>query len=230
MYLFRIITNPVIVTNHGVRLNVQDPVLAPYKKLIYMNAWETDEVMLLKKYIDKNDQILEVGACIGFVSSCASMIIGSQRVTAIEANPDLIDAIKRMNKRNKIDFKVINAMIKKGGGREAFRKNSNIFSSSLSSRQGESSISYVQCIELHDLPVKQEPTFIIIDIEGGEYDFFLDFDMPDSVEKLLVEFHGIKKNSGLRTNLYTDVLKRLQDQSFKLIEVRGRVHLFKRIE
>jgi len=227
-YIYRTIVQPNIVINYGVKFDIQDPILNPYKKIIYMNAWETDEVLLMRKYIDHNDKVLEIGACIGFISSCASLLIGSRNVTAIEANPNLIDAIKRMNTRNSINFNIINAMISKSSEYAVFHENESIYSSSTSERIGSKSVKNVKCIELQNLPSAKSATFIILDIEGSEYQFFKDFSMPSSTKKLLVEFHGIRKNSGASTNFYPETLMNLKNQSFDLIERRGRVHFFSR--
>ena len=133
-----------------------------------------------------------------------------------------------MGRLNSTPFDVVNAIIAKNSKYKVFRANESIYSSSESLRSGVRSTSQVKCIELQDLPWAQRATFIILDIEGGEYDFFRDFEMPSCVNKVLVEFHGIKKNSGLKTNYYPRTLRRLEDQSFRLLDVIGRVHFFAR--
>lgn len=53
-------------------------------------------------------------------------------------------------------------------------------------------------------------TFVVLDIEGGEYELFTDWKIPNSVKKVMLELHPAK------TSLDVDVRQELLDQRFSV--------------
>ena len=64
-----------------------------FKKGVY----EKEEITICKKYIKNNDNVLELGSCLGYIACNLSNICNS--VISIEANPEL--RFVRINKECK---------------------------------------------------------------------------------------------------------------------------------
>ena len=62
------------------------------------NSYEKNEYYLLNKYINKNDNILELGSCLGFLSIVSSKKVN--KIISVEANPELYKALLKTKKDN----------------------------------------------------------------------------------------------------------------------------------
>lgn len=67
-------------------------------------------------------------------------------------------------------------------------------SSSLNKLRGFVSEQKVEAHNFHKILEKYKPQIIKIDIEGGEYDILLDYDVPNYVEEIVIEMHGFRKS------------------------------------
>ena len=62
-------------------------------------AWEKEEITLLSKYIFPDDNVLEIGACIGALSVVTNdKLSKTSKHTVVEANPNLIKTIEKNKK------------------------------------------------------------------------------------------------------------------------------------
>ena len=225
--MFRLIFKPPIVKNHGIKIDTKHHRLIRYTTSIYKNAWESDEIRILKRVLTRDDRVLELGACTGFLSIYCSKKLGNYRVVAVEANTNLMKLIRFHQKLNEVKFKVINAVV---GNNKSYKLNilPDIFASSLEKADQKTGAIEIRGISLNRIYKEFRFNFMIIDIEGGEYDLFLESVVPDTVNKILVEFHGISKHSGQLDNKYNDVQALLKSKGFICKYNQGRVQYFSR--
>ncbi len=226
-YIYRLVFQPGIVTNYGVKIDVSDEILKKYKNFFYQNSWESSEIRLLSKYIERKDRVLEIGSCTGFLSTFASKIITSENVLAIEANPRMINVINSLKKLNNVSFKVLNCIVNKRKELD-FYLNKEIHSSSIEKRINSKNKVKIPCITLEEIYMKFEYNFLLLDIEGNEYELLLNNKWPSCLNKILIEFHGIRKHSGLEDNFYNEVLEKLSKNKFVEIASEGRVKFFQK--
>lgn len=94
-------------------------VLVPYEvtdiKLrgqFQINSYEKRERRYLKKYLDPQSTVLELGGCIGIVASVANSLLRfPERHVVVEANPELIQYIERNRAHTGSSFVIENCMV-----------------------------------------------------------------------------------------------------------------------
>jgi FkbM family methyltransferase len=158
---------------------------------IVNERYEEAEIEIISRNITNQDIILEVGTGLGFVSSYCSKCIGSDRVYSFEANPYNIETAKSVFKKNDVYPFLRNAILGSSDGVMQFPVNKKSrLASSLFQHKGD--FVDVPIIKLNQLISEIKPTFLMMDIEGGEYDIFK-----------LIEFQTIKK---IQVELHPDIL------------------------
>lgn len=178
---------PDWVDNHGIRLPVKHPLVSPgIAKEIYLGSYEAKEIEIISKRLSADDIVLEVGSGLGFLSAYCAKHIGSSRVFTYEANPDLIPVIAATHEQNGVSPTVINALLGRGEGTRKFHLERDFWASS-AHRDGGQTIT-VRQIDLCSELARIKPSFLIVDIEGGELEFFSEADLS-SVRKICVETH-----------------------------------------
>jgi FkbM family methyltransferase len=76
------------------------------------NAYEAEERELIRKFIRKDDSVLEVGACLGIVSCVTNKLLhDNTRHVVVEGNPFCIPAIHRNREINQCGFLVENCAL-----------------------------------------------------------------------------------------------------------------------
>jgi len=170
-------------------------VYLPLKSMIGFNTlrwivngqYEQGEIEIIKQQIEPKDRIMEIGTGLGFVSVYCAKIVGSENVYTFEANPLNIEIALRVFKKNKVSPHVKNALLSDSSGMVDFPVNrkSRLASSSLMA-SGE--VVQVPQLVLNDIIRDIQPNFLIMDIEGSEYDVFRIIDFQ-SIYKIQVELH-----------------------------------------
>lgn len=176
---------------NDVEINLSHKSISPLlKKFFYDESYEGDEVEILSRHLDKNDIVMEIGAGIGFLSTFCSKRIGSERVYAYEANPYMIEKIEETYDINKVNPTIKNILLSNKEGKVSFYLEENFWSSSTIQRSKSS-----ECIKVMTKNINEEisfvnPTFLIIDIEGGEKDLIplIDF-CNHNIIKVIIEIH-----------------------------------------
>lgn len=194
------------------------------KERLETGAWESEEIQMLKKYLDKDDAILELGACIGFLGVYANRILSNPtRHTVIEANPELIEVILKNINLNNSKFNVLNCIIGNPNEIEQdFIISDFILGSSVYGTQGKKVKVPIKSLE--DFTNKHN--FIIIDIEGGEYKLINDnLQHLSKFNKIIIEFHPF---FGFTKNDIKISLKKLEKIGFKKIENLGNTYFLKK--
>lgn len=176
-------------TNFGVRLPMKHPaVTPPILKDIFFGVYESKEAELVKKKIAADDVVMEVGAGIGFLSALSAKAVGSERVFAYEANPQLMEVIKHVHELNQVAPTVSNVLLGEGEGERDFWLAKDYWASSLIQGSEDATRIRVRQIDLNQEIQRIQPSFMVLDIEGGEYEFLRRARL-DPIRKIVIEVH-----------------------------------------
>lgn len=210
--LFRNFSSPAYADNFGIRLPLKHPAITPpIHRDIYFGEYERKEVEIIRQRLTNDDIVMEVGAGIGFLSAFCARAIGEQRVFAYEANPALMDVIKQIHTDNGVAPTVQNVLLGQGEGEREFFLEKDFWASSLIRSTSTTEIIRVPQVDLNIEINRIAPTFLIVDIEGGEYEFFQLADL-EKVQKICVEVHL----HVLGNRRISEIVTRLIDQGFSL--------------
>jgi FkbM family methyltransferase len=176
-------------TNFGVELPLEhSAITAPIRKDIFFGGYEAKEAGLIQKFITPDDVVMEVGAGIGFLSALCAKVVGNDNVHAYEANPQLIPVIAEVHAKNGVAPHVHNVLLGKGEAERTFWLEPDYWASSLIQGSAQAKPIQIAQIDLNAELARIRPSFLIVDIEGGEYEFFNDIDLQH-VRKICIEVH-----------------------------------------
>lgn len=210
-------------TLKGVKLSIDDDDVLSKDVLlsVLQGGYEDIENRVMLENLDPEDRILELGAGLGFNSIAAAKINGA-KVLAYESNPYLIALIKRNQQINHISFEVRKKIL------VSQRSLTPVISFNISENENMSSVKNYQreghkikeVVEVEteyigDVVASFLPTFLIVDIEGGEEDLFshTDFLLNTSIHKILVEVDP----EIIGEDACTAVVKNILDVGFNLV-------------
>ncbi len=203
---------PAWVDNQGVLLPTEGPGISPaIRKEIFFGDYEAREIEIVAKRLADDDVVMELGAGIGYLSAYCAMRIGSERVFAYEANPALMELIAATYRANGVAPVVRNVLLAEGEGSREFHVEPEFWASSAVQGSGKANTISVPQADLNTELRRVRPSFLIVDIEGGEIEFFETADLA-TVRKICVETHpGIHSSAAL-----SQMLGRLIAQGFAL--------------
>ena len=180
-------SQPDWADNHGVMLPVKHKLVSPgIAREIYLGDYEAKEIEIISRRLAADDVVFEVGAGLGYLSAYCAKRNGSNKVFTYEANPELIPLIRETHARNGVSPTVTNALLARGSGEREFRIEDDFWASS-AHRDGGRAI-MVKQLDLDAELARIQPSFMIVDIEGGEAEFFAGTDLA-TVKKICVETH-----------------------------------------
>lgn len=211
--LINLFTKPNIINYQGVKLILDKLLISNHiRNILYRYSYEREEVSILIKVLNKEDIVMEVGAGMGFLSIFCSKR-NNNKVIAYEANPDLIRLIKYNYKLNNVTPEIKNIILSDKKEKVDFYLEKNFYSSSTVQRTREAEVIKIQTEDINTEIIKYKPTFLIIDIEGGEKDLVKKINFEkNSISKLLIELHphiiGDEK--------VNDIIKYLMNNNFLL--------------
>ncbi|MDP1526754.1 MAG: FkbM family methyltransferase [Rhodocyclaceae bacterium] len=199
--------SPDYADNLGVLLPLKHPLITPgIAREIYFGDYEKKEATIVSRRLEANDVVMEVGAGIGFLSAFCAKQIGSDRVFAYDANPALAEVVAQTYAANNVHPAFRTAMLGKGAGKTRFFVEQEFWASSANHDSGKAQAIEVDQIDLNEEIARIRPTFMIVDIEGGEGDLFALADLS-SVSKICVETHAsVIGNDGI-TNMLTTLFQ-----------------------
>jgi len=190
-YSLKIVFNPIILIE-GVKLILEKEWSYNVKDHMIRKDYETGEINIIKNNLSIKDKVLEIGTGLGFLAVYCSKIIGQTNVTSIEANPFLEDYHKRIFKLNNIFPSIIyNSVGNKVGETIFYIDEKNFWSSSLIPFNTKKLIKInVKSIDINKLINEISPTFLIIDVEGFEYELIKLISDFDQIIKIQIETHS----------------------------------------
>lgn len=173
----------------GIALPLKHPLITPrIRRDIYFGDYERKELEIIERRLDADDIVMEIGAGIGFLSAYCARILGNKRVFSYEANPALLEIIKQVHARNGVRPHVTQALLGDGDGERDFFVEPDFWASSLMRRSPEARRVRIRQMDFNSELRRVAPTFLIVDVEGGEYDLLHRADLS-GVGKLCLEVH-----------------------------------------
>ncbi|MFV0446546.1 MAG: FkbM family methyltransferase [Planctomycetaceae bacterium] len=227
-YQYRKLTRPRVITNGGVQLDLGPVAGTRYARSFYRDQHERDERAIIDRHLESTDTVLELGAGIGLVTILCCQRIGSSRVHAFEANRQLESALRRNFELNGVNPRLDLRMVSLQSGPQDFYVSDRFIlsSSSPSAAGGGSRRTQVDSVPLANVLAETQPTFLIVDIEGGEQDLADPSITLRGVRKLCIEMHPhVIGEAGV-----SQVIAALCRQGFTCCEgeTRGSVMYFER--
>lgn len=156
-------------------------------KALYKRSYEREEFSLVRKHLNPEDRVLEVGAGIGVISTLCASICGSSSVISYEANPALERVIRRNYEINAVTPNLKMKALAHEAGEITFYFHHNFYSSSLMPRENGVAAT-VQCDAINEVITNHQCTALIMDVEGAEIDLLPVADLT-GVSKIIVELH-----------------------------------------
>ena len=164
-----------------------------------MNEYEENEAKVVEQRLEPDDVVVELGGGIGFISALCAKRIGSASVHVYEANPSLKSPIEELYRLNDIAPDLHMYALGPNSGEAPFYVAEDFWSSSSLQPQPNTSarskllgqvkafeallqpqpntsarsklLVQVKAFEEEMALYPRRPNFLIIDIEGGEFDF-----------------------------------------------------------
>lgn len=203
---------PSTVTHRGVRLQL-DPWWAtpPLRQAIYEGFYEVAEYNVLAGTLKPGDRYLELGGGIGFLTTRACQLIGAESVFSYEANPQLVQVIARTAGANGFHPTVQNAVLGDTDAPVDFFIHDDFWTSSLQETLQTRRVEVPGRSFQAELE-KIRPTYLMVDIEGGEIELLGNSALPDHVRAICMEVHP----GAAGENATRDLLVKLMREGFSL--------------
>ena len=180
-------------------------------RFIDNGEYEKSEISIIKNTLIKADKVLELGTGIGFVSAFCAKQIGSDAIFTFEGNPSLEPLIQKLYTKNKVSPHANITLLGIENGTKTFYKNGHSFLASSSVvTPGENQTPFqVEQKKLDEVIAQLQPSYLIMDIEGGEYDIFRLIDFQ-SITKIQFELHP----AILKSEQIDFIFKKISDEGF----------------
>lgn len=186
-YQYRILRRPVI-TIEGVQIRVGRHMSRRVERALSRGGYERQELQLIGTLLTPGDVVLEVGAGLGLVSTYCAQRVGSSRVFAFEADPDLEPCIRETYDLNGVEPTLEMCAVGAQAGRVTIYRDKHLVSSSVGRRRAGTRPVEVPGKALNYVVQRFRPTLLIIDAEGAERELFDGAELP-TVTKIVLELH-----------------------------------------
>src|SRR3954468_9922330 len=194
----------LVVAIEGIHIRLGRHMSRRVEQAISKGGYERDELRLIGMVLSPSDVVLELGAGLGLVSAYCAKRVGSGRVFAFEANPDLEPCIRETYALNGVEPALEMSAIRATSGRVTLYRTRHLYSSSIIRRSPAAIPTEVPGKALIYVVEKIRPTFLIVDVEGAESELFDRAQLP-GVTKILMELHeriiGAEKVQEIRRSL-----------------------------
>jgi FkbM family methyltransferase len=202
-YQFRVVRRPII-TIEGVQIRVGRHMSRRVERALSRGGYERQELQLVGALLSPGDVVLEVGAGLGLVSTYCAKRVGSSRVFAFEADPDLEPCIRETYQLNGVEPTLEMCAVGARAGRVTIHRNKHLVSSSVGRRRAGTRPVEVPGKALNYVVERFRPTVLIIDAEGAERELFEGAELT-TVTKIMLELHdrviGPQGTDRVRTTL-----------------------------
>lgn len=198
---------------NDLKIRVDDNVTPAVLRALVEGVYESFELKVAHQILNPDDIVLELGAGIGFIG--LSLSAKCKRYVAFEANPSLIDTLRANMALNDAEFEVRHGVLLEDDGEVPFYVTPDFWVSSLVKPDDASESISVKSFDKNKLISELQPNVLIIDIEGGEYNFFKNLQFQ-TIEKIIVEIHSsILENEEL-TEIYKILIENGFNQDFNI--------------
>lgn len=220
-----------IIEHFGIRLRIDPEFMTPLlMDTIRAGRYEAPEARRIGKILQPGEVVLEIGAGIGFMTALMLNNPAVERVVSFEANPLLIDKIRRTIEDNGLGdkrFDLHNAVLgAETSGTVDFHVHRDFWASSLRKTGGTIRSCPIPCVGFDETIRTVRPSLIVCDIEGGEKMLFPTSNLA-GVRGVYLELHQrVLGPAGMR-----EVFQTFHDRGFHYDQNHssGAVILFSRI-
>lgn len=182
-------TEASVINHHGIKLRIGDHLSPNIIRSIVRGEFEGGELKPLRMHLVADDRVFEVGTGIGFITLFCAKLVGEANVFTYEANPESKRYIVENFQLNSLEPVLTIGFLTESGEKSVrFFAEPEIWSSSAEQRSANGCELQVPTVRLSSELAKVQPTFLIVDIEGGEYDLFRQMSF-DGIRKIVVELH-----------------------------------------
>jgi FkbM family methyltransferase len=208
---------------HGSYIFTHYPLIKNYiKASLFWKLYESAEIHFIRKHIDDSYDVIELGGSIGVVSVQIGKKLKSKKLYIIEANPFLIQIIKKNIDENKIEnYRIINCALNTEHGTSVFLPGDKNTTGKISTSENQNGIN-VESKSLSNIIEENGigPFVLVCDIEGSEADLLINNSVSlKNCQKIIIETHSTTFNG---VNYSPESLKQLILKSgFKLIDQHG---------
>lgn len=197
------------------------------------NTYEKEECDLINKYLDGSDNVLELGSCLGYITAILSK--KTNYVISFEANPELklsLHKLKQENELNNVTF--YNNILDTKKYETEFQTYDLIVAGSADRKDNGTKLwehtkkeYIVKSIIPEDIDLyNKNINTLVIDIEGGELNFFTNFtNLLENINKIIVELHQHLMKDINFNKKCIDILENL---NFKIIDKVGCTFYFEK--
>lgn len=200
---------------NGLKMTLPDALMtAPIRKMIDNGWYEIDEMKALKLNLLPDDRFLEVGGGMGYIAALSARRVGASQVTTVEANPEMVPIIRQNLVANgfpEVDIRHGVVVAEKTQEYAEFFLPRSFWAASLNPKglNGSPKSIQVPTLSMTELIEEIQPTFLMIDVEGAESDFFMS-QLPAALRVIVLELHQDK----YPRHVIRDIFRRLDQQDF----------------
>jgi FkbM family methyltransferase len=187
VYQYRVARRSII-TIEGVRIRIGRHMSRRVERALSKGGYEREELRLIGAVLSPIDTVLEVGAGLGLVSTYCAKRIGSKRVFACEADPDLEPCIRDTYRLNGVEPTLEMCAVGPKSGRVTLYRDKHLVSSAVVRRRVGARPVEVPGKALNYLVEKVQPTLLVVDAEGAERELFDGARLP-TVTRIVLELH-----------------------------------------
>jgi FkbM family methyltransferase len=188
--------------------------------------YEAAEVGMVSDRIKKEDVVLEFGGGLGLVSTLCAQRTSSEQVFCYEANPAMIQVIKNTYRANGVSPSLTHGLLGTTDGATELYVGEHFYGASAISFRGAKKVQ-VPSFEINQVIRRLRPTFLIMDIEGGESELVPVVDFS-GIRKVIIELHpgrigveGVRRVRQCLTNAGFSVDAGLSEEKVLFLEKLG---------
>lgn len=186
-YQYRVLRR-TIITIEGVRIRVGRHMSRRVEQSLAKGSYEREELRLISEVLSPDDVVLEIGAGLGLVSTYCAKRLGSGRVFAFEADPDLEPCIRETYDLNGVEPALEMCAIGPKAGRVTLYRDKHFISSSVARRRVGAKPVEVPGKALSYVVERFHPSLLVVDAEGAERELFDQAELR-GVRKIVLELH-----------------------------------------
>ena len=217
----------------GCRFPLSKNLFTPgYYARFLFDTYEKHEIKCVKRYVKPDDTVLELGACLGIVSCVTNKQLETkENHVVVEANPTLISEIEKNREVNQCGFHLENKLIS-DQKENTFHVYNLAVSGSLVEKKHNPRLKLVEKVNVEgvgisDLEKQYGLNFnvLVMDIEGGEYQFLKNnYDFIDRLRLLIIEFHPHLNDPEDKFDYHG----KFEEMGFKMVESSEHTYVYLR--
>lgn len=191
---YRKIFRPSKVVLHGKKVIVDKRKFSHVIiKTLYRERYEQSEIRSVRRALDPDDRVLEIGSGMGLVSMIVADLVGDHNILCFEADPEMVEIARRNFSLNKHNIEIRHGLVSSGNvphsATKKFNVHSDFWSSSSHREQGSVRTIDVPSNNLDALLESFCPTVLLMDIEGDEVELLMGVTGFGPIRKIIMETH-----------------------------------------